>query len=60
MKKMVLIFATMLAIVGCGENTSSEVTTDSLSIDSTVIVVDSTLVGDSTKIDTLTKDSLTK
>ncbi len=61
MKKMILVFATMVAIVGCGVSTPSEVMNDTLTADSVVVVVDSSIVVDSTKSDsTIVKDSLTK
>ena len=51
MKKVIAIFAISTTLVACGGNASSEATTDSTAVDSTVVAVDSAaVVADTTAV----------
>jgi len=48
MKKVIAIFAIATTLVACGGNASTEATTDSTTVDSTVVAVDSAAVSTDT------------
>jgi ABC-type glycerol-3-phosphate transport system substrate-binding protein len=51
MKKVIAIFAIATTLVACGGNASTEATTDSTAVDSTVVAVDSAaVVADTTAV----------